>query len=99
MVVVERCLSVDGRRRTFAALLLRRHFGTLAQPSIRLAFHLTGGRTLRHSSVLSPGGLVWSSYSGWKNASVFPSGSLSQADLPMPGVVATWSTVLSVGKS
>jgi hypothetical protein len=29
------------------------------------------------------------SYSGWKRASVFPSGSLNQADLPMPEVVAT----------
>ena len=40
-----------------------------------------------------------SDYSGWNSASVFPSGSLSQADLPMPAVVATWFTVFSVGKS
>lgn len=26
-------------------------------------------------------------YSGWKTAMVFPSGSLNQADRPMPGVV------------
>ena len=38
-------------------------------------------------------------YSGWNSASVFPSGSLNHADLPMPGVVATWFTVFSVGKS
>ncbi len=38
----------------------------------------------------SPGELVvCGSYSGWKSASVFPSGSFNQADLPMPGVVAT----------
>jgi ubiquinone/menaquinone biosynthesis C-methylase UbiE len=30
---------------------------------------------------------------------VFPSGSLNHADLQMPAVVATWSTVFSVGKS
>src|SRR5262249_55248735 len=38
-------------------------------------------------------------YSGWNNAMVFPSGSLNHADFPIPAVVATWSTVLSVGKS
>ena len=38
-------------------------------------------------------------YSGWNSARVLPSGSLNHADLPMPGVVATWLTVLSVSKS
>ena len=39
------------------------------------------------------------SYSGWKTAIVLPSGSLNQADRPMPGEVTTWSTVLKVGVS
>ncbi len=39
------------------------------------------------------------SYSGWNRAIVFPSGSLNHADRPSPGVVAMWSTVLSIGKS
>ena len=38
-------------------------------------------------------------YSGWNSARVLPSGSRNQADLPIPGVVATWSTVFSDGKS
>jgi len=42
-------------------------------------------------------GLIYCS--GWNSASVLPSGSLNQADLPMPGVVATWFSVFSVGKS
>src|SRR5262249_35119122 len=37
--------------------------------------------------------------SGWNNATVFPSGSLNHADFPIPAVVATWSTVLTTGKS
>ena len=36
----------------------------------------------------------WRVYSGWKIAMVLPSGSLNQAERPMPGVVTTWSTVL-----
>src|SRR5581483_10484250 len=40
--------------------------------------------------VSPPGELVvCNSYSGWKSASVFPSGALNQADLAMAGVVAT----------
>ena len=35
-------------------------------------------------------------YSGWKTAIVLPSGSLNQAERPMPGEVTTWSTVLNV---
>jgi len=36
--------------------------------------------------------VVWDldlAYSGWNTAMVFPSGSLNQADRPMPGVVTT----------
>src|SRR4051812_14409487 len=32
-------------------------------------------------------------YSGWNTAIVFPSGSLNQAERPMPAEVTTWSTV------
>ena len=51
--------------------------------------------------VVSARVLVWSGcgYSGWNNASVLPSGSLNQADLPMPAVVAMWLIVFSAGKS
>lgn len=38
-------------------------------------------------------------HSGWNSARVLPSGSLNHADLPIPAVVATWPTVLNVGKS
>ena len=35
-------------------------------------------------------------YPGWKMAMVLPSGSLNQAERPMPAVVTTWSMVLNV---
>lgn len=35
-------------------------------------------------------------YSGWKTAMVLPSGSLNQAERPMPGEVTMWSMVLNV---
>jgi hypothetical protein len=38
-------------------------------------------------------------HSGWNTATVLPSGSLNQADRPMPAVVTMWSTVLKVSVS
>ncbi len=45
--------------------------------------------------LLSEAGVRAGPYSGWNRAIVLPSGSLNQADFPMPGVVAIESTVLN----
>jgi hypothetical protein len=68
--------------------------GYRAHDAHRIDTGVSVGRYATHATEIADAwvAVVWDldlAYSGWNTAMVFPSGSLNQADRPMPGVVTT----------
>ena len=81
--------------------LSRRNRWRAAQPGASPDQERMSARDLHRRGMGEARGRVVSGspYSGWKTAMVFSSGSLNQAERPMPGEVTMWTMVLNVSMS